>query len=206
MKQCMIIVLALSACVGLCNAAITVVQDYESYATTLELLNAHSVTDNLTITLNTATVHSGTKAMKYAYNNGASPYYAIARYNVPGAVWQSYGANWNDYSKLSVWYYVEKNGGSEHLKIQLVNAWGTTLYNQDIGVVPAGLGWQEAVIDLHAHLTPAQLEHVGRIDLIMSAGNYGQGVVYFDDITLIPEPATLVLLGAGGLLLRRRRK
>jgi len=193
-----------SVIAGVCSAAI--VQDYESYANTFELLGDHTTSANVTISLNTTTVHSGDKSMKFAYNNGNDPWYAISRDIVPGAVWNNYGANWNEYDQLSVWYYVESNPG-DVLKVQLVNAWGTTLYTHDFGVVPAGQGWQEAVINLHDHLTPSQLEHVGRIDLIMK-NKYASGVIYFDDITLtqIPEPATLALLGVGGLLLRRRRK
>ena len=202
MKQSMIILMALSMCVGLCNAAITVVQDYEKYANTLEQRAAHTFTANATLTLETATVRSGTKAMKVVFDNGQPPNYTIARYEFPSAV----PKDWNGYSELSVWYNVENNAGSAPLRIQLVNIWGGTLYTHTVGVVPAGQGWKEAIVDLHAHLTPAQLEHVGRIDLIMAAGSYGKGTIYFDDITLIPEPATLVLLGAGGLLLRRRRK
>lgn len=159
------------------------VEDYESYANTPDLQAAHAPTANVTISLETATVRSGDKAMKVAFHNGQSPYYAIARYNLPDTV----SNDWNTYGELSVWYNVELNAGSERLKVQIVNTWGGTLYNQDFGVVQAGQGWQEAVIDLHAHLTPEQLEHVGRIDLIMSAGYGGQGVVYFDDIALYSE-------------------
>jgi hypothetical protein len=202
----MMMLVALSVVAGLGHAAI--VQDYESYTNTLGLLNDHTVTANLTISLNTTTVHDGAKSMKFAWNNGQSPYYAIARDLVPGAVWNSFGANWNDFSELSVWYNVETKNGNDALKIQFVDAWGTTLYNHNFGNVVAGQGWQQAVINLHDHLTESQLNHIGRIDLIVS-GNYGNGVMYFDDMTLtpkVPEPASLALLGAGGLLLRRRRK
>ena len=44
------------------------------------------------------------------------------------------------------------------------------------------------------------------INLMMGDGAAPAGNVYFDNVSLVPEPATLALLGMGGLLLRRRRK
>jgi hypothetical protein len=41
------------------------------------------------------------------------------------------------------------------------------------------------------------LDHVGLTAV--------QGSAYFDDLSVVPEPATLALLGLGGLLLRRRK-
>lgn len=37
------------------------------------------------------------------------------------------------------------------------------------------------------------------------AGNVGEPWVAIDNISIVPEPATMILLGLGGLLLRRRR-
>lgn len=159
------------------------VENYESYADSPELRAAYSTTANVTLSLETAAVHGGSKSMKFAFNNGADPYYSITRYTVPGAVMNVQGVDWNGYGSLSVWYNVESNGG-DLLKIKINNYWGGELYTANFGNVQAGQGWQEAVIDLHANLTPEQLQQVGRVDLMMLAGSYASGVVYFDDIAV----------------------
>ncbi len=162
------------------------VENYESYADSLELRAAYSTTNNVTLSLETETVRGGSKSMKFAFNNGADPWYSITRYNVPGAVPNVSGADWNEYSQLSVWYNVQANGG-DLLKIKISNYWGSELYTADFGNVQAGQGWQEAVIDLHENLTSEQLQQVGRVDLMMLAGSYASGIVYFDEITLNTE-------------------
>lgn len=154
-----------------------VLDDYESYADTQALSASYSdTTVNVQLTLETQTVHSGTKSMRFVFNNGNSPYYSIARYSVPAV-------DWNQYSNLSIWYNVQSNGG-DLLKIKIVNRSGAELYTEDFGLVQPGMGWQEAVINLHAKLTPQQLQQVGRVDLMMLAGSYRSGVLFFDDLTL----------------------
>jgi hypothetical protein len=170
-----------------------VIDNYESYADTQALRSAYSdTTANVTLTLETGTVRSGSKSMKFAFNNGASPWYSIARHPVPDM-------DWNEYSHLSVWYNVQSNGG-DLLKIKIVNKGGGELYTKDFGYVAAGQGWQEAAIDLHANLTPEQLRQVGRVDLMMLAGTYASGVVYFDDITLSNENSLCTELLSGDIL------
>ncbi len=160
------------------------VDDFESYTSTPDLQADWSdTTANVTVSVNTTTVRSGNQSMKYEFNNGVSPGWSKSGYFLPGAVWGSSGVDWSDYSTLSVWYNVEINGGDD-LKIKVVNYSGVGLYTEDFGNVPAGGGWQEATIDLAANLTPEQLQRVGRLDIMMLAGNYASGVIYFDDITV----------------------
>ena len=158
------------------------VDDFEVYSSSLDLRsNWSDTTANVTISIDTTTVRSGNQSMKYAFNNGAGPGWSKAGYFLPGVVWNTSGVDWNDYSTLSVWYNVESNGGDD-LKIKVVNCWGGALYTEDFGRVPPGLGWQEATINLAANLTPKQLQHVGRVDIMMLAGNHASGTIYFDDI------------------------
>jgi hypothetical protein len=46
----------------------------------------------------------------------------------------------------------------------------------------------------------------GYIAVALKLGGSPIGSLYFDNITAVPEPATLLLLGLGGLMLRRRRQ
>ncbi len=158
--------------------------DFELYTSSLDLRsNWSDTTPNVTVSIDTTTVRSGNQSMKYAFNNGASPGWSKAGYFLPGVVWNASGVDWSDYSTLSVWYNVESNGGDD-LKIKVVDCWGVGLYTEDFGRVPAGLGWQEATIRLAENLTPQQLQHVGRVDIMMLAGNRSSGEIYFDDISV----------------------
>ena len=44
------------------------------------------------------------------------------------------------------------------------------------------------------------------VEVFQSFGSSADGRTYFDNVRLVPEPATLLLFGLGGLMLRRRRK
>ncbi|UCG49222.1 MAG: PEP-CTERM sorting domain-containing protein [Phycisphaerales bacterium] len=61
----------------------------------------------------------------------------------------------------------------------------------------AGLDWEQVSLEYTA--TAADAGH--NIGIKM----WGSSEVSFDDITLVPEPATLALLGLGALMLRRKR-
>ena len=131
--------------------------------------------------------------MKYEFNNGTSPGWSKAGYFLPGGVWGSSGVDWRGYSTFSVWYNVESNGGDD-LNIKIVNYWGSGMYTENFGNIPAGGGWQEATINLAANLTPSQLQTVGRVDIMMLAGSSASGVIYFDDMMV--HNNTYTCLGA----------
>lgn len=84
-----------------------------------------------------------------------------------------------------------------------IESWGSGGYIQNHGgdmAVPAiiaGGGWNnyEFTVTLDAAATGVKL-----VPVWGDGGSYG-----FDNLSVVPEPATMALLGLGGLLLRRRK-
>ncbi|HBG27204.1 MAG: hypothetical protein A2Y10_07520 [Planctomycetes bacterium GWF2_41_51] len=187
---------------ALSQAEIIQIDNFESYTNTIALKTEWANTANVTLTLDTAEVHGGAKSMKYAYNNGANPWYAKAEYNLNEV------EDWTGTTSVNFWYKVTAK--KEPMWIKLVVDGGNA-YQKNFGSVSVG-DWTEGVLDLTQPdsygntLTAYQISHIGRIDIVFSAVNYGAGTVYFDDFTrTVPEPATVALLSLGGLLLRRRK-
>ncbi len=211
MKKYAMVVGMLLAAASWCHATVIGINDFESYANTLELRAEWANTANVTLSLNTTEFHSGNQSMKYDYNNGASPWYSKAEYFLPGIEWGVSGQDWTGTTELSVWYKV--TAAKEPLRFVLVDTYGANVFVKTIGVVPVG-DWTEAIVDLTAAdsngklLSESEIARIARIDIVMGGQYYGAGTIYFDDIsrTVVPEPATLAMLGLGALTLIRKRK
>jgi hypothetical protein len=106
------------------------VEDFESYTDTPSLISNWTPTANVTLTLDTAIAHSGSKSMKYQYNNGASPYYSKVMYWLEGS---GIGVNWSDYDTLTIWFKctVQK----EPMQVNIVNRYGTTVLAASYGIL-----------------------------------------------------------------------
>jgi len=94
------------------------------------------------------------------------------------------------------------------LKMAFKDSLGNEIYGQDLGQVNASSTadvWQNLSLSLAA---PAGTASVEALALFFQPTAYtGAGAAYFDNVTMIPEPSSIALIGlAGGGLLFFRRK
>ncbi|MEN6309764.1 MAG: hypothetical protein ABFD91_18615 [Anaerohalosphaeraceae bacterium] len=163
-----------------------VIDDFESYIDTSALVADWMSSPNVTLSLDTSVVHSGTKTMKYQYNNGSSPYYAKASFGLGGAG----GVDWTGYDTLTLWFRCTSK--KEPMQVHVVNRNGTTVLTAPFGIPQAG-DWTRWDINLST-IPPDEIARIGRLDIFFTSQWYGPGTVYFDDLG-ISNSGSLVCSG-----------
>ena len=108
------------------------------------------------------------------------------------------------WSSVDIWFKSLGPSG-EILKFQLKDQYGSTLVtSQELaGGTKDYPEWTLFSID-----TSSTTSGLKKIAIITKPGYYGTGAVLIDNITLVPEPASLGIMGLGSIFLLaiRRRK
>lgn len=206
----LLVVLAVS---GICSAA--VIDDFESYTSTIGMKTVWSNTANLTLTLDTTEFHDGAKSMKYTGSTWNSPWYQKSEYKLDPANWGVSGVDWTGMTTFSMW--VKPTSSKGNFKVSIVDCYGNNIYLMNWGVLATGswinLTWDLTGLDAYGDtLTAAERTIVGRIDIVAKketaftpSSQDGTNTYFIDGITVVPEPATMAILSLGGLLLRKRK-
>ena len=186
--------------------------DFESYAMTPQLQEVWG-SDKTTQghgpqpELETTIKYAGSKSMKVTSPDGANWYTWVGYDFSPDKT----GYDIDAYSGIEIMArgdagnYSAEDGGV--IQVQIIDIHGQKLTTKMAD--PQSESWEKLTIP-----NPEPGEYTGPpwwgVAWTLQVGIVGKdklGVAYFDDVTLVPEPATMVLLGLGGLgaLIRRRR-
>jgi hypothetical protein len=160
-----------------------IIDDFESYTNDTILQSKwFNNTANVITTLNTIStyVHSGTKSLKYVYNNWNSPWWSKSERRLDGIVWGSTGEDWTSYTTVSFWYYATSFTGT--LKFQIVDTYGTSITTYAVPSVVLNT-WINIKIDITG-IADSSLVKVGRVDVLVTPSTYGTGTFYIDDISI----------------------
>lgn len=176
-----------------------VVEDFESYADTTALNAVWTNTGGAvaTTTLNT----DSTQYMAISANLGPSPWYSVVSRNYSGVDWTGQGGF------LKIGYKGTPGTAADGMEIELVNQanwsqkWQSGVWN-----VPNDGNWYTKTFDVSG---VSFLNNVGPVNVVLKGtSSYGTPTISIDNLQVVPEPASLLLLGSGlvGLLGFTRRK
>lgn len=199
-----ILLVAVCMCCAFANAAV-VVEDFESYSTTDDLIVNWTGYDglagslgSLSLETNPANVYAGSNSMRMDYN--LAGVHGLTNFFMPAP------QDWSG-GTFSFWY--KGTGSAEFLWLVTVNedAVATNhLYLGDYALTNVG-DWTNIQVDISGDSGfPDKFDAVGQMQLNIQWGSGGSGTVWVDNLEFIPEPATFMMLGAGGLISLLRRK
>jgi hypothetical protein len=182
----------------------SIISDFEQYADSNAMIAdiatataPGAVPVTISLEVNDANVHSGSKAIKMDYNNTfvSDGGWSRIALPLPGAPQDWYDhpmsttlpalVTGQQYSKLTVWFMVGLANG--YLEADLKDLNGYIKFTADYdgnNVVPAG-GWTRWDIALPHEPNqndPNATNTLASVELVMKGGTYGHGIVYFDDI------------------------
>jgi hypothetical protein len=156
------------------------IENFEGYTNSADFIAFWVPTANLQLSLDTAVKHSGSKSMKFSYNNGLSPWFSKAEHWISG---NGVGLDWSGYDTLSIWF--KCTVAKEPMQVNVVNKYGSNVLAAVYGTPQVG-DWKQWKIDLRS-IPAVELTQIGRVDIFFTANYYGAGTAYFDDITILKD-------------------
>lgn len=191
------------------EAAINV-DNFESYASEAALdaawfpvTAAHAAI--VPATLDTVVSHSGAQSLRIDYNCGTGQFFGQLRHDFASQ-------NWSTLKEVEFWYMGQATNSQETLGLRFYSSFGTEIGRVEFPIAQTKVtGWTRGVLDL-TNFThgPAfgQQNDVTQVRIAVTPSEFGTGVLWFDDIRVVPEPASmgLGLLGVCSCLLYGRKR
>ncbi|AQQ69854.1 hypothetical protein SMSP2_00188 [Limihaloglobus sulfuriphilus] len=219
MKNAVVLVMAVFA--GFACGANLMIDDFESYADDAALNAAWVVQTNGGAATESIVNINGSNQMLFEIVGG-DPYWTQTKYSVPGASWNNYGVNFRaqGHTAISVDLYIpsKTEPGLEYLDgsgglayVTLFDCWGQTVLSAEYdnsggGYTASGTGPLTLEIDFDTYTSAGMnLDNVAIIATGFKNNYYQVGGMFVDNVMLVPEPASLIILAAGSLLIRKRK-
>ena len=218
--MCIMLVLGIAAVVN----ADLVLDDFESYGSDAALQAVW--VPNTSSDIQNETVENVLNGQSMLIENHApGVYWTQTNLTLPDAVHNVHGVNltYQGFTALSMtfaiptktasgWEYLDGSGGDVYMS--MYDCWGQKVFSASYAgdVTPSGTGWPNGIVWSVDAATGIQsgmnLENVETISIGYNNGWYGAGGMFVDDVTFVgvPEPATMLILGLGGIFMVRKRK